>query len=110
MRHYTVKGIVQQNRVAERMNITFLKMARIMLSNVNLSKEFWAEAVNIPCCVLNKSPPIVFKCKTHFQVWFAIIVDYSSWKVFCCRAYANAIDGKIKPRVKKCGVKGNMLW
>jgi hypothetical protein len=60
MRHYTVKGIVQQNRVAERMNITFLEMAHIMLSNVNLSKEFWAEAVNIACCVLNKSPPIVF--------------------------------------------------
>jgi hypothetical protein len=52
MSHYTVKGIVQQNRVAERVNITFLEMARIMLSNVNLSKEL-KQLIYLVACLIS---------------------------------------------------------
>ncbi|GAA0146952.1 transmembrane signal receptor [Lithospermum erythrorhizon] len=39
----------QQNGVSERKNRTIVEMARSMLTNKNLSKTFWAEAV---CCVV----------------------------------------------------------
>lgn len=44
-RHLTVKGTPQKNGLAERMNRTLLERVRCLLSNVNLSKEFWGEVV-----------------------------------------------------------------
>ena len=39
-RHFTVKETPQQNRLAERMNMTLLEKVRYMLSNTGLSKNF----------------------------------------------------------------------
>ena len=44
-RHFTVRKTPQQNKVTERMNITLLEKVRCMLSNIRLSKNFWAEAL-----------------------------------------------------------------
>ena len=118
MRHYTVKGIVQQNRVAERMNITFLKMARIMLSNVNLSKEFWAEAVSYACQIINRLPAAANEGKTPLQVWSGSpATDYDFFHIFGCHAYYHVQESKLDPRAKKAifmgfslGVKGYRLW
>ncbi|GKB52917.1 ribonuclease H-like domain-containing protein [Tanacetum coccineum] len=40
----------QQNRVAERRNMTLIKAARTMLDDSKLPTIFWAEAVNTACC------------------------------------------------------------
>ena len=42
-RHFTVREIPQQNRVAERMNRTLLEKFCCMLSNADISKSFWVE-------------------------------------------------------------------
>ncbi|GJR97188.1 gag-pol polyprotein [Tanacetum coccineum] len=55
-RQFTTAYTPQQNRVAERMNITLLERARAMLTFASLGKSFWAEAVNIACYVINHSP------------------------------------------------------
>jgi len=39
-RHFTVRETPQQNRVAERMNMTLLEKVRCMLSNVGLPEKF----------------------------------------------------------------------
>ena len=39
-RHFTVRETPQQNRVAERMNMTFLEKVCCMLSNTRLTKSF----------------------------------------------------------------------
>nr|GEW54455.1 hypothetical protein [Tanacetum cinerariifolium] len=44
----------QQNRVAERKNMTLIKTARTMLADSLLPTTFWAEAVNTTCYVLNR--------------------------------------------------------
>ena len=46
----------QQNGVAERMNRTLMEKERSMLSNVGIGQEFWAEAVEITCYLVNRSP------------------------------------------------------
>ncbi|GJX54766.1 ribonuclease H-like domain-containing protein [Tanacetum coccineum] len=44
----------QQNGVAERKNRTFIEAARTMLADSLLPIQFWAEAVNTACYVLNR--------------------------------------------------------
>nr|GEU66122.1 ribonuclease H-like domain, reverse transcriptase, RNA-dependent DNA polymerase [Tanacetum cinerariifolium] len=44
----------QQNRVAERKNMTLIEAARTMLADSFLPTTFWAEVVNTACYVLNK--------------------------------------------------------
>lgn len=46
----------QQNGVAERKNRTVLDMIRSMLKSKNMSKEFWAEAVQCAIYVQNRCP------------------------------------------------------
>lgn len=44
----------QQNDVVERRNRTLEEMARTMLCENNLSKYFWAKAVNTICYIINR--------------------------------------------------------
>jgi hypothetical protein len=117
VRHRTVRKTPQQNGVAERMNKTLLERARCMLSNAGLSKDFWAELVNIDYYLVNRSPSTVLECKTPSEVWSGTPTGYSNLKVFGCPVYAHVNDGKLERRANKCiflgyasGVKGCRLW
>ena len=117
VKHCTVRGTPQQNRTAERMNRTLLERARCMLSNCGLSKDFWAEAINMACYIVYRTPSTAIECKTPFEVWSDAPVDYSNLRVFGCPAYAQVNDGKLEPRAKKCiflgyasRTKGYKLW
>ena len=41
-RHFKVRKIPQQNRVAEKINRIFLEKVSCMFSNANISKYFWS--------------------------------------------------------------------
>ncbi|KAJ4967885.1 hypothetical protein NE237_014586 [Protea cynaroides] len=117
VRHCTVRHTPQQNGVAERMNMTLMERARCMLSNSGLEKDFWSEAVNTACYLVNCSPSTAIECKTPNEVWSGKPSDYSNLKVFGCPAYYHVKDGKLEPRAKKSifvgyadGVKGYRLW
>jgi hypothetical protein len=99
------------------MNMTFLEKVRCLLSNARLSRDFWAEAVNTACYLVNCSPSTAIDCKTPYEVWCDTLADYSFLKTFGCPAYCHVNDGKLDPRSKKCiflgyvdGVKGYRLW
>jgi len=88
-----------------------------MLSHSCVSKDFWAEAINTACYLVNRSPSIAIECKTPFEIWFGSPADYSNLRIFGCPTYAHVRDGKLEPRAKKCiflgyasGVKGYRLW
>ena len=55
-RHLTVRETPQLNGVAERMNMILLEKVRCMLSNVSISKSFWAEALAYACHLVNRLP------------------------------------------------------
>lgn len=66
----TVVYTPQQNGRAERENRTLVEAARTMLhSNKNLTKMFWAEAINTATYVLNRSGPSIVQFKTPFELW-----------------------------------------
>ncbi|KAE8680998.1 hypothetical protein F3Y22_tig00111356pilonHSYRG00195 [Hibiscus syriacus] len=55
-RHFTVRKTPQQNGVAKRMNRSLNERARSLRLNVGLPKYFWAEAINMACYLINRSP------------------------------------------------------
>ncbi|GJY64805.1 putative ribonuclease H-like domain-containing protein [Tanacetum coccineum] len=57
-REYSIARTPQQNGVAERKNRTLIEAARTMLADSLLPIQFWAEAVNTACYVLNRVLPI----------------------------------------------------
>ena len=62
-RHFTISKTSQQNGVAERMNRTIAKRDQCLRLNVGLEKKFWAEAVNMACYLINRSPRAVLDGK-----------------------------------------------
>jgi len=74
VRHRTVRKTPQQNGVAERMNRPLLERARCMLSTANLSKDFWAEAINMACYLVNRSPYTAIECKTPVEVRYGLVL------------------------------------
>ncbi|GKV37057.1 hypothetical protein SLEP1_g45126 [Rubroshorea leprosula] len=101
VRHHTVKMTPQQNGVAERINRTLLERAQCMLSNVGLSKDLWAKAVNHASYLVNRSPSTAIGLKTPEELWSASLVDYSQLRIFGCPVYAHVRDGKLEPRAVK---------
>jgi transposase InsO family protein len=77
VRHRTCTGTPQQNGIAERMNRTLCDKARSMLSHSGLGKDFWAEAINTACYLVNRSPSTAIECKTPFEIWSGLPADYS---------------------------------
>eukprot|EP00253_Pinus_taeda_P012974 PITA_12974 len=63
VRHKTVVYTPQRNGVAERMNQTLMERSRSMISNANLQKELWPEAVSTACYLVNRSPLVAIDCK-----------------------------------------------
>eukprot|EP00253_Pinus_taeda_P025205 PITA_25205 len=68
-RQKTTPYTPQQNGVVERMNKTLMERVRNMLSGVGLGQEFWVEAVDIACYLVNRSPSSVLEDKTPQEVW-----------------------------------------
>ena len=88
-----------------------------MLSNADLSKYFWAEAVNTACYLVNRSLSTAIDFKTSKEVWSGTPTSYSHLRVFGYPAYFHVNDGKLESRAKKdiflgyaTGVKGYRLW
>ena len=65
---YTMLGSPDQNGVAERRNRTLLNMVRSMLSNSNLPKSLWNEALKTVVYILNRVPSKVVP-KTPFELF-----------------------------------------
>lgn len=55
-RRLSVEYTPQQNRVAERVNRTIVKMARAMLIMSKVPKDLWAEVVNMAVFLRNRCP------------------------------------------------------
>jgi len=118
-RQFTMTYTPQQNRVAERMNITLLERTRAMLKAAGLGKSFWAEAVNTACYVINRSPSTAIELKTPMEIWIEKPVDYSRLHIFGSLVYVmyntqevSKLDSKSRKYVSlgyANGVKGYRL-
>eukprot|EP00253_Pinus_taeda_P035873 PITA_35873 len=103
-----------------RMNKTLMERARSMLSGAGLGQEFWAEAVDTACYLVNRSPSSALEDKTPQEVWTGKTPSLSHLRVFGCDAYVHVPKEKrtkLDSKSEKCifigykdGLKGYKLW
>jgi transposase InsO family protein len=80
-RHFTVRKTPQQNGVVERLNKTITETARCLRLKAKLPKIFWAEAMNMACYIINRSPRVSLDGKIAEEVWTGQKVDYSFMRI-----------------------------
>ncbi|GJV98029.1 putative ribonuclease H-like domain-containing protein [Tanacetum coccineum] len=83
-RDYSVARTPQQNRVAERKNITLIEATRTMLADSKLPTMFWTEAVSTACYVLNRVLVTRPHNKTPYELLSGKVPNISHLKPFGC--------------------------
>ncbi|RVW59737.1 Retrovirus-related Pol polyprotein from transposon TNT 1-94 [Vitis vinifera] len=94
LRQLTAAYTPQQNGVAERKNRTIMNMVRSMLSEKQIPKTFWPEAVNWTVHVLNRSPTLAVKNKTPEEAWSGRKPSVDHFRIFGCISHVHVPDHK----------------
>eukprot|EP00253_Pinus_taeda_P002071 PITA_02071 len=85
------------------MNWTLMERSKSMISNANLQKELWVEAVSTACYLVNRSPSVAIDCKIPEEVWTGQSCDYSHLRIFGYDAYSLILKNqrsKLDPKSK----------
>ncbi|XP_075499879.1 uncharacterized protein LOC142538449 [Primulina tabacum] len=77
----------QQNGIAERKNRTLQEMARVMLASKNISKRFWAEALNTACHISNRVYLRSGSTMTSYEIIMGKKPNLKYFHVFGCVCY-----------------------
>ena len=97
---HTMSGSPDQNGVAERRNRTLVDMVRSMLSNSNLLKFLWTDALKMTVYILYRVPTKAVS-KTPFELWENWKSSLRHMRVWGCpyevRIY-NPHEKKLNPR------------
>ena len=94
------------NGLAERMNKTLVKRVRCLLSQSQLPRSFWGEALNIVVHVLNLTPCVPLEFDVPDRIWSNNEISYDYLRVFGCKAFVHIpkdkrskLDAKTRPCV-----------
>ncbi|GLT45830.1 hypothetical protein SLA2020_196340 [Shorea laevis] len=90
----TVPYTPQQNGVSERKNRTIMEMARCMLHEKKLPKNFWAEAVYTAVYLLNGLPTKAMQRKTPIEASHGVKPSTHHLKIFGSICYTHVPDAK----------------
>ncbi|XP_073282378.1 uncharacterized protein [Primulina huaijiensis] len=77
----------QQNGIAERKNRTLQETARAMLASKNISKRFWAEALNTACHISNRVYLRSGSTMTSYEIIMGKKPNLKYFHVFGCVCY-----------------------
>jgi len=70
-------------------NYCVTERARSMLSGAELGQEFWVEAVEIACYLVNRFPSSALEEKIPQEIWTGKKPSLSHLRVFGCDAYVH---------------------
>jgi transposase InsO family protein len=88
IRHqFSAKYTPQSNRLVKRKNRTLIDMTRSMLSEYNVSRSFWAEAINMTCFYSNCLYYHQFVEKTPYEILNGRRPNIAYFRVFSCKCY-----------------------
>ena len=91
-RQFTCRYTPQQNGVAERKNRHITEVARALMSEKDMPKYYWVEAVHTVVYILNRTPTAGIHDMTLEERFIGIKSDVSHLKVFGCIAYVHIPD------------------
>lgn len=102
----TIPYTPEQAGTAERTNRTILEMARTLLIESKLPKNFWAEAVATAVYIRNRCGTSKLNDKTPEEIWSGRRPTSSHFRVFGCLAYSwipkelrSKLDKKATPSI-----------
>ena len=94
----------QQNEMVERKTKILEEMARMMLCENNLSRYFWAEAINMACYILNRALIRPILIKILYELWKDRKPNLDYFHAFSCRCF---IHNNGKDNLKKFDPKSD---
>ncbi|XP_022866044.1 uncharacterized protein LOC111385848 [Olea europaea var. sylvestris] len=77
----------QQNGVVERKNKVLQEMARAMLHDKDLAMQFWGEAINTACHIMNRVYLRPKSDKTPYEIWKGKKPTIKYFRVFGSKCY-----------------------
>ncbi|RVW34206.1 Retrovirus-related Pol polyprotein from transposon TNT 1-94 [Vitis vinifera] len=96
----------QLNGLAERINRTLVERVRCLLSQSQLPRSFWGEALNTVVHVLNLTPCVPLEFDVPDRIWSNNEISYDHLRVFGCKAFVHIpkderskLDAKTRPCV-----------
>ena len=87
------------------MNRTIQERIMSMLSQVNLTQRFWAEALFTAVYLINRSPHTSLQFRVVEALWWGHKLSSDRPGTFGCEAYAHVpkeLRAKLDPWAKKC--------
>ena len=97
-----------------------MEKARNMLNDAGLSQDYWVEAIDTTCYLVNKSLTLALVEKTQYESWPGKNPSLAHLRIFGCYSFVNIPKErrqKLNSKSKKCifveykdGVKGYKLW
>ena len=106
---YTVPYTPQQNGKAERFNRSLVEKARSMISDSNVPKHFWNEAIRTAAYILNRSPNVNLELITPAELLYERKPNVTNLKVFGSIAYSHVPEqfrDKFDGKSEKCVMMG----
>ncbi|WOG86646.1 hypothetical protein DCAR_0205863 [Daucus carota subsp. sativus] len=95
-----------QNGVAERKNSHILETARALLSQMNVPKPYWADAVSTACFLINRMPSSVLNGRFPYKILFPDKPLYPvEPKIFGSTCFVRDVHqnlSKLDPKSVKC--------
>ncbi|KAL6331686.1 hypothetical protein AAG906_014336 [Vitis piasezkii] len=79
----------QLNGLAERMNRILVERVRCLLSQSQLPRSFWGEALNIVVHVLNLTPCVPLEFDVPGRIWSDNEISYDHLRVFGCKDFVH---------------------
>ncbi|KAL3699496.1 hypothetical protein R1sor_017518 [Riccia sorocarpa] len=108
MRQITCRMTPQQNGVAERRNCTLVNVAKSMLVEGNLGKDFCEEAISTAAYVQNRLPIVLVDKVTPEELWTGKKPDVKHLRVFGCQAFAH-VPKKFRKKFDAKSISGRFV-
>ena len=91
-----------------------------MIDDANLSQDYWVEAIDTACYVVNRSSTLDLVDKSPYEAWAGKRTSLAHLRVFGCEAFVQIPKErrkKLDSESEKCifvgykdGVKGYKVW
>ena len=95
----------EQNGRVERKHRHILNVARALLFQGNLPKNFWGESVLTASYLINRTPTSLLQNKTPYEMLYGTLPTYDNLRVFGTLCFARRISrgkDKFDPRSIRC--------